>query len=89
MDMLKKLEAVEIWFIRKMIMISYTQHVTNEEVIRSTNTIKKLLNEIVNRQVKFFGHIMRKVEVETLVMTSFVKGKKARDRKGNLPYVPE
>ena len=51
-----KLEATEMWFLRRMQRISYTEHVTNVEVLRRANTKRKLLGEMVNRQVKFFGH---------------------------------
>ena len=77
--MLNKLE--EMWFLRRMQRISYTEHVTNVEVLRSANTKRKLLiSELVNRQVKFFGHVMRKEEMEILVTTGYVEGKRARGR---------
>ena len=75
--MLNKLEATEIWFLRRMQRISYTEHVTNVEVIRRANTKRKLLSEMVNRQVKFFGHVMRKEEMVNLVTTGYVEGKRA------------
>ena len=46
--MLNKLEATEMWFLRRMQMISYTEHVTNVEVLRRANTKRKLLSEMVN-----------------------------------------
>ena len=51
--MLNKLEATEMWFLRRMQMISYTEHVTNVEVLRRANTKRKLLSEMVNRQENF------------------------------------
>ena len=78
--MLNKLEATEMWFLRRMQRISYTEHVTNVEVLRRANTKRKLLSEMVNRQVKFFGHVMRKDEMENLVTTGYVEGKRARGR---------
>ena len=56
-----KLKATEMWFSIRMQRISYTDHVTTVEVLRRANTKRKLLREMVNRQVKFFGHVMRKV----------------------------
>ena len=78
--MLNKLEATEMWFLRRMQRISYTEHVTNVEVLRRANTKRKLLSEMVNRQVKFFGHVMRKEEMENMVTTGYVEGKRARGR---------
>ena len=60
--------------------ISYTEHVTNVEVLRRANTKGKLLNEMVNRQVKIFGRVMRNEEMENLVTTDYVEGKRARGR---------
>ena len=42
--MLNKLEATEMWFLRRMQRISYTEHVTNVEVIRRVNTKRKVIN---------------------------------------------
>ena len=42
-----------------MLNIFYTEHVTNEELIRKTNVNRKLLSEIVKSHVKFFGHVER------------------------------
>ena len=78
--MLNKLEATEMWFLRKMQRISYTEHVTNVEVLRRAHTTRKLMNEMVNRQVKFYGHVMRKDKIENLVSTGYVEGKRARGR---------
>ena len=80
--MLNKLETTEMWFLRRMQRISYTEHVTNVEVLRRTNTKRKLLSEMVNRQVKLFGHVMRKEEIENLVTTGYVEGKRARAARG-------
>ena len=78
--MLNKLEATEMWFLRRMQRISYMEHVTNVEVLRRANTKWKLISKMVNRRVKFFGHVMRKEEMENLVTTGYVEGKRARGR---------
>ena len=48
------------------------------EVLRRANTKRKLLSEMVNRQVKFYGHVMHKEEMENLVTTGYVEGKRTR-----------
>ena len=67
-----------MWFLRWIQRVSYTEHVTNVEVLRRANTKRKLLNEMVNRQVKSFGHVMRKEDMENLVTIGYVEGKRAR-----------
>ena len=64
--MLNKLEATEMWFLRSMQKIPYPEHVTHVEVLRRAHTKRKLLGEMVNRHVKFFGHVMRNEEIENL-----------------------
>ena len=78
--MLNKLEATEMWFLRRMQRISSTEHVTNVEVLRRANTQRKLPSEMVNRLMKFFGHVMRKEEMENLVTIGYVECKRTRGR---------
>ena len=52
----EKLEALETWFYRKMLIILWKDMLTNEEVYRRMNTHKSLL-----------GHIIRKNDLEGLV----------------------
>ena len=78
-DMIKKLEALETWFYRRMLRISWKEKVTNVEVYRRMNTSTSLLIDIVHRQLTFLEHILRKGELENLVVTGFVDGKRDRD----------
>ena len=77
---LNKLEGTEMWLIRRMQRISYTERVTNVEVLHRANTKRKLLSKMVNRQVKLFGHVMHKEDMKNLVTTGYVEGKRARGR---------
>ena len=45
---------------------------------------------IVKRQMEFFGHVIRKEELENLVVTGFTEGKRARGRQREtyLTYLP-
>ena len=75
-DMIKKLEALETWFYRRMLRISWKEKVTNVEVYCRMNTSTSLLIDIVHRQLTFLGHILRKGERENIVVTGFVDGKR-------------
>ena len=48
------------------------------EVYRRMNTPRSLLIDIVHRQLTFLGHILRKGELENLVVTGFVDSKRVR-----------
>ena len=54
--------------------------VTNEEVYRRMNIKQSLLVDIVRRQISFLGHVLRKEEMEHLVVTGFIDGKRALGR---------
>ena len=38
------------------------------------------MKNIVKRQTEFFGHVIRKEELENFVVTGFIEGKRARGR---------
>ena len=62
--MTKRLEAVEMWFYRRILRISYTKHITNEEVLNRMATTRNLIITVRRRQMSFFGHVMRNKEIE-------------------------
>src|SRR5437899_9088154 len=63
--MSKKLEAVKMWFYRRILQISYTKHITNEEVLSRMATTRNLIITVRGRQMSFFGHVMRNKEIES------------------------
>ena len=76
----KKLEAAEMWFMRRMQRISWTDRVTNEEVLQRVGTERNLLRTIRKRQLEFLGHVVRKEGLEDLVLTALGKIEGTRDR---------
>ena len=77
---IKRLEATEMWFIRRMQKISWKEKKTNEQVLRETIGKRKLIQKIVQRQVSFFGHVMRKGQLENIVTTAKINGKRKRGK---------
>jgi len=80
--MKSQLEATEMWFSRHMLRIAWTDKVSNEEVLQRANTSRNLLKVIVNRQIRFVGHIMRKSQLEAITLTGMIEGKKLKVDKG-------
>ena len=76
----RKLEAREMWFHRRMLHISWKDHVTNDEVLRRGRTERKLMNRIRAGQMSFLGHIMRKHRRENIVVTGKIEGERSRGR---------
>ena len=79
-ETIKKVNALELWFLRRMQRISWNAHVTYETVLKQTCQVRQLLNTIKNRQLHFFGHIMRQENLEQISITGRINGKRARSR---------
>ena len=64
-----------------MLLISWKDHVTNDEVLRRGRTERKLMNRIRAGQMSFLGgHIMRKHGLENIVVTGKIEGERSRGR---------
>ena len=74
------IEAAEMWFLRRMLRIPYTAHVTNEEVLRRGGGTRTLANKIRKGQAEFFGHVMRREVIEHAVVTGKIQGRRSRGR---------
>ena len=79
-DTERRLEAAEMWFIRRIQRVSWTERKTNEEVMHMAGYSRSLLNTIHERQLKFFGHIMRADSLEKCLMLGKILGKKSKGR---------
>ena len=79
-NMERKLEATEMWFHRRMLHISWKDHVTNDDVLGRGRTERKLMNRIRTWQMSFLGHIMRKHIFEDIVVTGKIEGERSRRR---------
>ena len=55
-------------------------HMTNKQVLKQANTTRRLLGEMKKRQMEFTGHVLRKKEMECLLLTGKIDGKKSRGR---------
>ncbi len=76
----RRIEAAEMWLLRKMMRIPWTVKMTNVQVLRLANTKRYLLRNIRKRQLQFVGHICRKRDLEHLALTGKLEGKKSRGR---------
>ena len=76
----QRLEAFEMWALRRMLRISWTRHVTNEEVLRLADTKRSLFQTVKQRKLSFFGHIMRHDSLQRNLLEGMVEGKRGRGR---------
>ena len=74
--MAKRIEAADMWFLRRMLRIQWVQKLSNKKVLEKVRTKKELLNNIMGRQLKFVWHVLREGGIENKVGEGEVTGKK-------------
>ena len=71
--MIENLEAAEHWFLRRILRIPWTDKVSTCEVFRRAGVWKRLMQDMIRRQMTFLGHVIRNDELEKVVLTVYVK----------------
>jgi hypothetical protein len=77
---MKRLEAAEMWFIRRMMRVPWTARKTNEEVLQMAGVGRELLTVIRRRQLRYLGHILRGKGLEKECLLGMIEGKRERGR---------
>ena len=75
-----KIEAFEMWCLRKIGRISYKDRVTNEDVLKKLKTQRNLLNTIKQRKLRYFGHIKRQNGFLKQTLEGKIEGTRPRGR---------
>ena len=80
----KRTQAFEMRCYRKLLNISYKDHVTNEEVRRKIQAAigeyDELLTLVKKRKLRWFGHVSRSSGLAKTILQGTVKGKRKRGR---------
>ena len=75
-----KLEAAEMWFLRRLLRISWKEKKSNEVVLKEAGVGRSLIRTIRKRQMQFLGHLNRHKGLEHLALTGKLEGKRGRGR---------
>ena len=75
-----RLKATEMWFLRRILRISWTEMKSNAQVLEMAGTQRALMNTVRRKQLEFLGHVLRKDELEKLVFCGKIEGKRSRGR---------
>uniref|UniRef100_A0A8D8VXF9 Uncharacterized protein n=1 Tax=Cacopsylla melanoneura TaxID=428564 RepID=A0A8D8VXF9_9HEMI len=70
----KKLEAFELWLYRRILKISWTEKITNIEVLKRMKTRPELLKIVKCRKLQYLGHIMSNLDRYNLLQ-QIIQGK--------------
>ena len=74
------IEAMEIWFLTRMLRVLWTEKRTNLEILNTASSTRKLMCYVKRRQPEFLGHVMKKGKLEHLLTTGKIEGKRSRGR---------
>ena len=75
----KKIEAMEMWFWRRMLKVPWTAKGTNVGV-KEAGLTRSLVNRMRKQQATFVGHILRRKGFEHHVITGKMEGRRGRGR---------
>ena len=78
---IRRLEAAEMWIWRRMEKISWTEKISNEEVLRRIGEERQLMSLIRTRKRKWIGHSIRGEGLLKEVIEGRMEGKRSRDRR--------
>ena len=77
---LTSIEAMEMWFLRRMLRVSWTEKRTNLEIPNTARSTRKVISNVKRRQAEFLGRVMRKGKLEHLLRAGKIEGKRSRGR---------
>ena len=77
---IKKIEALEMWTLRRLLKIPWTGYITNEEVLQLAGTERSLAKLVKVRNLKYFVHIVREQSWQRSFMEGKMNGKRGRGR---------
>ncbi|CAH2096300.1 unnamed protein product [Euphydryas editha] len=82
-ELRKKIEAFEMWSYRRMLRISWTDKVTNLEVLRRMGKNLELIRTIKQRKTAYLGHVLRhdRYSLLQIIMMGNVPGKRKPGRR--------
>ena len=75
-----RLEATEMYFIRRMLRVPWTARRTNVEVMEMAGTSRQLISTIRQRQLRYLGHVLRGSNLEKDCLLGTIEGTRARGR---------
>lgn len=84
-QLMKKISAFEMWVYRRVLRISWKDHITNEEVLRRIGKQQEVTFMIKKRKLEYFGHLMRhnKYRLQQLILQGKVDGRRGPGRRRN------
>lgn len=76
-SIINKIEAFEMWILRRMLRVSWVDHVRNEEVLQRAGLAdRELFENIKKRKIGYLGHILRgeRYHFQRLILQGKIEG---------------
>ena len=77
---INRLQAFEMWVYRKILKIPWSAKKTNEEVLKMLKIKKYVVPTIEKRKTIYFGHMIRRDNIQRMLVEGRVEGKRCKGR---------
>ena len=86
-SLLSRLDAFEMWVYRRVLKISRTEQITNEEVLRRMGTGREIVRQFKTRKLQYIyiylGHLIRRNTSQIQLIEGKIEGRISRGRPRN------
>ena len=82
-SLLSKLDAFKMWVYRRVLKISWTEKITNEEVLRRMGTGREIVRQFKTRKLQYLGHLIRHNSSQIKLIEGKIEDRTSRGRPRN------
>ena len=82
-SLLSRLDAFEVWVYRRVLKISWTEKIANEEVLRRMGTGREIVRQFKTRKLHYLGHLIRHYTSQIRLIEGKIEGRISRGRPRN------
>ena len=79
-SLLSRLDAFEMWVYSRVLKISCTEKITNEEVLRRMGTGREIVRQFKTRKLQYLGHLIRHNTSQIQLIKGKIEGRRSRGR---------
>ena len=82
-SLLSRLDAFEMWVYRRVLKISWTEKITNQEVLIRMGTGREIVRQFKTRKLQYLGHLIRHNTSQIQLIEGKIEGRRSRGRPRN------
>ena len=80
-EIVRMIDALEMWVYRRILRISWTRKKTNVEVLIEVGVrTRRMLAEVKQRKLRYYGHVRRHNTIQKMIMEGRIDGTRSRGR---------